>query len=44
MSSCVMGVTKMGNIVPRAEMEPTSLAVWVHVLQLHHVGSLMSAQ
>ena len=38
----VMGVMKMGNIVPRAGLEPTSLAFQASVLPLHHVGSLMS--
>ena len=27
-----MGVMKMGNILPRAELEPTSLAFWASVL------------
>ena len=30
----VVGVMKMGNIVPRAGLEPTSLAFWVSVLPL----------
>ena len=34
-----MGVTKMGNIVPRARIEPTSLASCASV---QHVGSLTS--
>ena len=38
----VVGVTKMGKIVPRVELEPTSLASRASVLPLHHVGSLMS--
>ena len=38
----VMGVTKMGNIVPRAGFELTSLAFWTSVLPLHHTGSLIS--
>ena len=38
----VVGVMKMGNIVPRAGIELTSLAFQTSVLQLHHVGSLMS--
>ena len=38
----VVGVIKMRNIVPRAEIKPTSLEFWNSVLQLHHVGSLMS--
>ena len=36
-----MGVTKMGNTVPRAGLEPTSLAFQASVLPLHHVGSLI---
>ena len=36
----IMTVMKMGNIVPRAGIEPKSLAFWVSVLPLHHVGSL----
>ena len=38
----VVGEMKMGNIVPRVEIEPTSLAFWASVLLLHHVGSLIS--
>ena len=38
----VVGEMKMGNIVPRAGIEPTSLASWASVLPFHHVGSLMS--
>ena len=37
-----MGVTKMGNIVHRMGIEPTSLAFRASVLPLHHVGSLIS--
>ena len=37
-ATSVMGVMKMGNIVPRAGLEPTSLAFRVSVLQFHHVG------
>ena len=37
-----VGVTKMGNIVPRGGLEPTSLPFWACVLPLHHVDSLMS--
>ena len=33
---------KMGNTVPRAELEPTSLTFQASGLPLHHVGSLMS--
>ena len=32
----------MGNIVPRAGIEPTYLVFQASVLPLHHVGSLMS--
>ena len=38
----VMGVTKIGNIVPRVGPEPTFLAFRASVLPLHHIGSLMS--
>ena len=41
-STSVMGVMKMGNIVPRARIKPTSLTFWVSVLPVHHVASLMS--
>ena len=34
---------KLGNIEPRAGIEPTSLALQASVLPLHQVGSLMSA-
>ena len=37
----VVGVMKMGNIVSRVGIEPTSLAFWAIVLPLHHVGSMM---
>ena len=37
----VMGVLKMGNIVPRVGMEPISLAFRASVLPLDHIGSLM---
>ena len=33
-----MGVTKMGNIVPRAGIGPTSLAFRASVLPLCHIG------
>ena len=33
----VVGVMKMGNIVPRLGFEPTSLALQASVLPLHHV-------
>ena len=38
-----MGVIKMGNIVPRVGLKPTSHESWASVLPFHHVGSLMSA-
>ena len=38
----VVGRMKMGNIVARAGLKPTSLAVRANVLPLHHVGSLLS--
>ena len=41
-ATSVTGVTKMGNIVPRAGLKPTSLAFWTSVLPLHHIGPLMS--
>ena len=34
----VVGVMKMGNTVPRAGLEPTSLALRASVLPLHHIG------
>ena len=39
---CVVGVMKMGNIVPRVAIEHTSLAFRACVLPVYHVGSLMS--
>ena len=39
---CAMGVMKMGNTVPRAGFEPTSLAFRASVPPLHCVGSLTS--
>ena len=42
MATNVVGVMKMGNIVPRAGLESTSLVFWDSMLPLHHVGSLMS--
>ena len=39
---CCVGVTKIDNIMPRAEIEPTSIEVQASVLPLHNVGSLMS--
>ena len=41
-ATSVMGVTKMGNTVPRAGFEPTSLAFRDSVLPLQNAGSLMS--
>ena len=41
-ATSVVGVMKMGNIVPRMGREPTSLAFRAIVLLLHHIGSLMS--
>ena len=38
----VIGVMKMGNILPIVGTESTSLAFWANVLPLHHVGFLMS--
>ena len=38
----VMGMTKMGNIVPRVGVEPTSVGFWASVLQLYQEASLMS--
>ena len=40
----VMDVMKMGNIVPRVGIEPTSLAFEASILPLHNMGSLMSPQ
>ena len=37
--SNIVGLMKMGNIVRRAGLEPTSLAFWAIVLLLHHIGS-----
>ena len=37
-----MSVMKIGNIVPRAGIEPAFLGFWASVLPLHHVGFLMS--
>ena len=34
----VMGVVKMGNILPRVRLERTSRAFWASVLPLQHVG------
>ena len=38
-ATSVMGVTNMGNIVPRARVKPTSLTFPVSVLRLHHIDS-----
>ena len=40
-ATSVVGVMKMGNVVSRAGIEPTSMAFWASVLP-HHVASLMS--
>ena len=42
MATSVVSVTKIGNILSRAGLEPTSLAFQANVLPLHHTGSLMS--
>ena len=42
MTTSIMAVTKMGNTVPRAGIEPTSLIFRANVLPLHHIESLMS--
>ena len=42
MATSVVGVMKVGHILPRAGLEPTSLAFQASVLPLHHIGSLMS--
>ena len=41
-TTSIVGVMKMGNIVPRYGIEPTSLSFQASVQPLHHVGSLMS--
>ena len=41
-ATSVMSVMNIGNIVPRAGIEPTPLAFQASVLPLYHVGSLMS--
>ena len=38
MATSVVGVMEMGNIVPRAGLEPMPLAFWASVLPLHHLG------
>ena len=40
--ACVVGVMKIGTIVPRVGLEPTYLAFQAIVLALHHIGYLMS--
>ena len=42
MAMHIVNVMKMGNIVPRAGIEPIPLAFWACVLALHHIGSLVS--
>ena len=37
----VVGLMKIGNIVPRVGLEPTSLSFQTSVLPLHHIGSLI---
>ena len=37
-----MGVTKMGNTVPKAGLKPTSLALLASVLSLLNIGFMMS--
>ena len=41
-TSVIVCVMEKGTIVPGAGLKPTSLAFWVNVLPLHHVGSPMS--
>ena len=41
-SSTVVSVMKMGNILPRLGLEPTSLAFRASVLPLQHIGFLMT--
>ena len=40
-TASAVGVMKMGKIVARVGIEPTSLAFRASVLPLHHIGSLM---
>ena len=42
METSVVGTMKMGNIVPKAGIEPTYLTFWAIVLPIHHLGYLMS--
>ena len=42
MANSVMGVMKMGNIVPSLGLETISLAFRVSVLPLHHLGSMIT--
>ena len=37
-NKCIVSLMKMVNIVPRAGLEPTSLAFHASVLPLHHIG------
>ena len=39
----IVGVIKMGNIVQKLRIEPTSLAFRARVLRLHHIGSMVSS-
>ena len=34
----VVGLMKLGYTAPRVGFEPTSQALWISVLPLHHVG------
>lgn len=38
----ILGMTKVGKIVPRVGSEPTPLAFQVTVIPLHHICSLIS--
>ena len=38
----VIGVMKIGNILPNVGIEPISMPFWASVVLLHHIGSLMS--
>ena len=40
--TCVVGVMKMGNTMPRVGLEHASLAFWARALPLHRIGSLTS--
>ena len=39
MPHLLVGVMKMGNIVPKTRTESTSQSFWASVLPLHHIGS-----